>query len=265
MIQSSIVDGEAQARTELAAELLKHFALVSFAFEVVADVLNARGDEPFAPTQSFKVCTALLSKLSTDLRGTALLAERGYPTQAVTVVSSLYETAFTVAYIGSDETLAQEWIDRAMKDPTRLFRPAWDLTVGGLGNLSVDDPQSAAEGHYRTYSQLCMAKHAHPGFLLHYTIETVGEDVFTVNGPNTTDAAIRATAFALEGAAGYTYVALASFIDNHVPANARYALKARATQMGNIRMQLREASAARWPGGDPYPGQWRQTKGKRPS
>lgn len=261
---TDLTDGEAAARSKLAAELAHHFALVSSAFALVADVLSARGSEAFAPTQAFKVCTALLSKLSTDLRGVVLLAERGYPTQAVTVVSSLYETAFAVAYIGSDERLAQEWIDRSLSDPTQSFRSPWVLTVDGLRNLGVGDPESAAEAHYRTYSQLCMAKHAHPGFLLHHAIQKVGEDVFTVNGPNTSDMAVRAVAFALEGAVGLTYIALASFIDNHVPGKTRALLRAKATQMGAARAELREASTRRWPGGDPYPGQWRRAKGSRP-
>jgi hypothetical protein len=256
--------GEAQARSKFAAELSNHLGLMSNAFGLVAEVLGAQSGEPFAPTQAFKVCTALLSKVSTDLRAVMLLAERGYPTQAITVVSSLYESAFTVAFIGPDEGLAQEWVDRAMKDPTRLFRPAWDLTVGGLRNLGLDDPESGAEAHYRTYSQLCMAKHAHPGFLLHHSIQTVGRDVFTVNGPNTSDAAVRATAFTLEGAIGLTYIALASFIDNHVPEKARGLLKTKTNQMGSVRAKLREASARRWPGADPYPGEWRQAKHKQP-
>ena len=261
-LPDDLTDGEAQARSKLIAELEQHFALVSTAFALVAEVLSARDGEAFAPTQAFKVCTALLSKLSTDLRGVVLLAERGYPTQAVTVVSSLYETAFAVAYIGSDERLAQEWIERALKDPTHSFRSPWILTVDGLENLGVDAPESAAETHYRTYSQLCMAKHAHPGFLLHYTIEKVGEDVFTVNGPNTSDVAVRAIAFALEGAVNLAYIALASFIHNHVPANARGLLQAKANEMGSVRAGLQAASASRWLGGDPYPGQWRQAPKK---
>ena len=260
--QTDIVTGEAEARATLVAGLPKYFALVSAAFELTAAVLSARESEPFEPTQAFKVCTALLAKLSTDLRGVVLLAERGYPTQAVTVVSSLYETAFTVAYVGADEGLAQEWIDRAMRDPMRFFRPAWDLTIGGLRALGVDDPESGAVDYYRAYSQLCMAKHAHPGFFMHHTVQLIAEDLFTVNGPSTSDAAVRAIAFALEGAVGLAYIALASFIDHHVPEIARAPLKARATQMGRARVELRAASAARWPGGDPYVGQWRQAKGK---
>src|SRR5262249_57346424 len=99
---SDIAEGESQARSKLAAELPRQFALMNVAFELVAETLNVIGD---VPTQAVKVCTALLSKLSTDLRGIVLVAERGYPTQAVTLASSLYETVFTIAYVGSDETL----------------------------------------------------------------------------------------------------------------------------------------------------------------
>jgi hypothetical protein len=256
---SDIAEGESQARSKLAAELPRQFALMNVAFELVAETLNVIGD---VPTQAVKVCTALLSKLSTDLRVIVLVAERGYPTQAVTLASSLYETAFTIAYVGSDETLAQEWIDRAEKDPTRLFRPAWDLTVGAFRNLGVDDPESTAESYYLMYSQLCMGKHAHPGYILHHSIETVGDDVVIMNGPNTTDAAIRAIDFSLEGSAGLTYVALASFIGNHVPEEARDALKVKAEQMGRIRLELHGESRRRWGSTDPYPGQWR--KDRRP-
>lgn len=109
-----------------------------------------------------------------------------------------------------------------------------------------------------------MAKHAHPGFLLHHAFHRVGEELFIVNGPNTSDAALRAATFALEQAAGLAYIALARFIDNHAPENERASLHAKVNEMGRVRAELRASSILRWPGGDPFPGQWRRVKGKTP-
>jgi hypothetical protein len=202
----------------------------------------------------------LLGKLCTDLRGAVLTAEPGYPTQAVTIVSSLYETAFTVAYIGADERLAQEWADQAQGDPTRSFRSPWTLTYEGLKSLAAKDLEKAVEGHYQTYSQLCMAKHAHPGFLIHHSWERTDQMIIVNNGSNTNDAAIRAIAYALEAAVGLVVIAAVSFIRNHVPESKREALEHRAVELGKSRAELRAESALRWPGGDPYPGTWRRAR-----
>ena len=53
------------------------------------------------------------------LRCAALLAHRGYVVQACRLVASMYEVAFTLAFIGSDDGLAQEWVDH--DHPTRSF------------------------------------------------------------------------------------------------------------------------------------------------
>jgi hypothetical protein len=60
------------------------------------------------------------------LLAAALVAPRGYALQALTLVGSIYETAYTIAAIGSDDVLADEWINH--DDPTRPYKNARHLT-----------------------------------------------------------------------------------------------------------------------------------------
>jgi hypothetical protein len=58
-----------------------------------------------------------LGVLGAELSGHLSLTEKAFN---LIGVGSIYETAFTIATIGSDESLAEEWINHA--DPTQTFR-----------------------------------------------------------------------------------------------------------------------------------------------
>lgn len=161
--QFSLSVAENEAINTLGVELKDHLELTEIAFNLIGRVQTAvpptRLDQV---TQARKVCVTLLIRLSNDLRCSALLAVRGYAVQAVSTVASMYEVTFTLAAIGSDEVLAQKWIDH--DDPTKPFMPIKNLTTLAVTKLGIPDPATAAKKQYLTYRQLCMAKHANPLF-----------------------------------------------------------------------------------------------------
>lgn len=93
----------------LAPVLHDHAVLTERAFNLIGNAMS-RLPEFHLPevSQSRKLVTALLLRLSNDLRAAALLALRGYPLQATALVASMFEVAYCVAYIGSDDSRAQE-------------------------------------------------------------------------------------------------------------------------------------------------------------
>jgi hypothetical protein len=54
----------------------------------------------------------------------------------------MYETAYTIAAIGSDDVLADEWINH--DDPMRPYKSARQLTREGLAKLKVPDVDTQA-------------------------------------------------------------------------------------------------------------------------
>ena len=85
----------------LAPDLGDHLRLCQRTFELISSVLKTLPERRAVDTPlAWRVGVGLLIKISNDLRTVALLAARGYPVQAATVASSLYESAVTVAYIG---------------------------------------------------------------------------------------------------------------------------------------------------------------------
>ena len=127
MPAESLGEAEHLAQKHLGAELDDQLNLTEAAFNLICETLSQIPERPLHEVpQSLKVSTALLARLSNDLRTASFLAVRGYPTQAVGIVASLYEAAFTIAYIRTDEGLAQEWIEH--DDPTRPFADVRTMT-----------------------------------------------------------------------------------------------------------------------------------------
>lgn len=254
----TLAEAEARAQDALAPRLQKHLALASDAFDLIGFLLAHHPDAPMsALPKAMHVAVKLLLRLSNDLRGVQLHAERGYPLQALTVCASMYEIAYALGYIGPDETLAQKWLDH--DSPARQFRSVKEMTRVTLERLGVTDPETVRH-RYRTYQQLCLAKHANPLLESRYGIEVRGDQVVSMNGPDTSETAVRAAMFALEHAAGLAFIAVAISLQSHFRSymsNEIYTrLAGRTADIGARREELEAAAVARWGNDEPFPGRW---------
>ena len=252
----SLGDAERRALEALEPELNRHGTLTVFAFNVIGTVLSrvpvlAVREVPL----STRVAVNLLIRLSNDLRCAAVLALRGYAVQAASLVASMYEEAYTITLIGSDEELARKWVKH--DDPTSSFRKLRTLMRDALAKLRHPNPEAQTRVEYRVYQQLCMPKHANPLFQMQHGIRLQEGSVVAMNGPDTSESAIRAAWFALEHAAGLAFLALASFVTNHVPPGARGDLMRQVEAIGVVRKELEAAGIERWGSKDPFPGRWR--------
>jgi len=253
----SLGQAELQAMDTLDPQLRDHALLTEQAFNLTGEVLGL-GWLPETPlrevSQSRKVLTALLVRFSNDLRSAALLALRGYPIQAVALVASMYEVAYAIVYIGADDSLAQKWIDH--NDPIRPFRKIKDLTREVWKRLDVTNADGQTKAQYRVYQQLCWAKHANPLFQTQQTYQLHDGNVVARNGPDTSDSAIRAAWFALEHAARLSSLAVAAYVESHIPADQRGDLKNKIEMIGAGSQELARKAAPRFGTEDPFPGKW---------
>lgn len=251
----SLGQAELQAMDTLDPQLRDHALLTEQAFNLIGEVLGRIPETPLRDvSQSRKVLTALLVRLSNDLRSAALLALRGYPIQAAALVASMYEVAYSIAYIRSDDALAQEWIDH--DDPTRPFRQVKHMTEKVLKKLGVTDVDRQTDTQYRVYRQLCMAKHTNPLFQMQHAYQLRDGHVVAMNGPDTSESAIRAAWFALEHAARLSFLAVAAYVDSHIPPDRRGDLKSKIETIGVGSQELASKAAQRFGTEDPFPGKW---------
>jgi hypothetical protein len=252
----SLGDAELRAMQTLERELASYLQVTELAFYAIGLATSRMPELPVREvTQSCKVVTGLLMRLSNDLRSTALLACRGYAVQAVSLVSSMFEVAYTIAAIGSDEKLAQQWIE--YDDPTRTFKDIPTLIRAGLRNLSVPNPNKQFSSEYLIYRQLCLAKHANPLFQRQLAYRLVGNVVESSNGPDTSEPAIKAACFALDHAAHLAIVALRSFVNHQLTLESRNELRRPLAALMAARQKLSDIAQSRGWGKDPFPGKWR--------
>jgi hypothetical protein len=123
----SLAAVERDAAQFLEPELREHGLLNERVFNAIGEAANLAAELPLSQvSQARKVATVLLLRMRDDLRCAGLLELRGYQLQACSLVASIYEAAFAIAAIDSDDDLAQEWIDH--DDPNHPFRQALTLT-----------------------------------------------------------------------------------------------------------------------------------------
>jgi hypothetical protein len=216
----SLADVERDAAQTLEPELREHGLLNQRVFNAIGEAANLGAELPLSQvSQARKVAMVLLLRMRDDLRCAGLLALRGYQLQACSLVASIYEAAFAIAAIDSDDDLAQEWIDH--DDPNHPFRQALPLTETALRKLGIQAPEKHAARRYLVYRQLCLAKYLNPAFQRQRGLKLSGRQMTVKSGPDTSDEGIREAWFALEHAAGLAFVATASFVQNHVPERSR--------------------------------------------
>jgi hypothetical protein len=247
---------ENAARKVLLADLGRHAELAHQAFRL-ADKTVGRiaGKSLDEVPQAQKVVVALVIILANDLRAASILALSGYSTQSADIVAGMYEAAYTVAYVGADETRAQQWIEH--DDPTRSFLPAKNLTEAVVGELNVSDPVQVAKLQYRNYRQLCMAKHSNPLLMKQTTYKLEENTVVAEVGPNTSEPSIRSACFALEHAIGLATFAMERFIQDHLRGASVDDLLREVAELERGREEIKEAAIARWGTEDPDPGKWK--------
>jgi hypothetical protein len=247
---------ERQAVDRLDPELRKHGLLSQRAYNLIGAVVARIPESPLRDVrQSRKVAISLLVRVQNDLRCASLLALRGYPDQACTLVASIYEAAMTIGVVGSDDRVAQEWIEH--DDPNKPFRSTQKMTRDALERLRAPEPEKNAERNYTIYRQLCMVKHLNPLLLSERGYEVVGNAISIGGGPDTSEAGVRIAQFALEKGIGFAFTAMAIFVKEHLNSVETDNLIQQLRELNRDVMTLNEEAAKRWGTENPYPEKWK--------
>jgi len=259
---NDIEASEEKAAESLNREIASHIELIRLTFNFINKTLQLLPKRKLSEiSQAEKVCSSLLLRLTNDLRCIDMLVSRGYPLQAGTLASSVFEIAYTIIFIGSDEARAQRWIDH--DDPKRAFCTVRNMVEsslnkrGKLMSLSNEDIKERVESEYRIYRQFCWPKHTNPLLQKVLGYRDQGGKLLMVNGPDTSEDAIRVAWFALDYTAGLLVFCISVFVEEflagdeimEITQDALLALQER----GNA---LKQAAISRWGQEDPFPGKW---------
>jgi hypothetical protein len=252
--RTGLVPAERDAERQLRSLLRDPTKLAEATFNLVGrSVASIPSGNPSSGLLSSKVTRRLMLRLSNDLRAATRLACLGYAVQSAALIAGLYETALTVIHVGADENHARRWVEH-----TNPLIPAWkpkDLTRSIAAR--VGGGKVTAERLYRRYSQLCMAKHAHPFIEKQHVIPVAPGLVETSNGPDCSEYSQRTSWFALLHGVALALLAQRFFIRDHIPPGGpqdrlREAHALAETKWGELYGQ----AARRWSGKDPFPGKW---------
>lgn len=88
------------------------------------------------------------------------LVEHGYVEQAGTLVSAMFEIAWTLVCVSRDALAAERWTRHS--DPKRPAFSAWQACLEGLRLLGHPEPDKQVRIEYDIYRRLCWCKHGSP-------------------------------------------------------------------------------------------------------
>jgi hypothetical protein len=247
---------EHAAAEKIGAALPDHFSLAVAVFNLVGEtVSHIPEDDRLTNDQALKVTSHLLLRVSDDLRTAAIVARQGYPIQAASLVAGLWEIALTIVHIGTDRDRATEWIEH-MEPTSTPWRPK-ELCHSAVERLGIPSPADAQERLYRTYTQLCMAKHGHPQLQMQHIDVSEPGIIGVMNGPDASDRTLKAIVFALLHGSRLTLLAQGGFVQDHFPlGEARTHLLTARKWLDEGAKKLDLEAQRRWPGADPFPGRW---------
>ena len=210
--------------------------------------------EPGSKLKARNVTVKLLTRIIRDLRCASILCVQGFPVQALTLVSCIFEVAFTVAYIRDDVERADEWW--SYNDPTRPFKVVKEMIEDVVERYGQGRKQ-AVTSKYLVYRQLCQAKHAHPQLERNFGVDNYEDHSVLNAGASASNVAIRASWFAMTHAAGLTMVAVFPIIEHYIiPGRQTSLLPLVLAINAAVDKQNQFAFDQGWDR-DPHPGQWR--------
>jgi hypothetical protein len=95
-----------------------------------------------------------------DLACVRSLLQQGFVEQAGTLVSAMFEIAWTAVYVSRDAAAAERWAGH--DDPKRPAFSAWQACLEGLRLLGHPEPDKQVRIEYDIYRRLCWCKHGSP-------------------------------------------------------------------------------------------------------
>ncbi|MEK4351323.1 hypothetical protein MKX41_10785 [Paenibacillus sp. FSL R5-0475] len=194
---------------------------------------------------SLKVVNSLLMKSINDLRVIWLLSTKGYSIQAATVASSLYESAFNLAYIGNSDSLARIWNNH--NDTTNTpFGSIKKITSEAIKKQSPENFISISNVEYSKYSQLCMAKHANPINQKNHVYKYEEGTIIADSGPEASNHSIRVTCFSIVTSLGFIGYAIVSYVNEHLASYNTAELVSEFDELGKYHTMLYDQFQAKW-------------------
>jgi hypothetical protein len=123
-----------------------------------------------------RIASTLLLRAADDLDGFVTLALGGYPLQAATLGSSLWEKVHCANLVATSDDDARKWlagaIDLSAEHPfyrSKKYRRGFEELAKRI------DAPITFDQTLEHYSSLCRAKHAHPWIMQHFGVRRNGE------------------------------------------------------------------------------------------
>lgn len=175
---------ENDARRRLALKLKPLSRLVARSIGAADALLRLRRARGLSEVS--EVRASLFAQLVMSVRAVSVLAERGYPLQAMSQLASIYELAIALAYAGRNAERASSWIlhdqDKESFPSSKQRKAAVRelLLAGGFDEATVQPAVDVWEDRYKAY---CMAKHGNPKVLKSYGVRRTQRSFAVALGP----------------------------------------------------------------------------------
>lgn len=203
---------ESFARRKMRAPMAGAVRLTNDLLRLGVRIVQSKDEHHTTPSRA---AFFLASRMLNEVRCSELLAQIGYPIQALALTASAFELAYRAVYLRNDVGRARAWAtheDLRYSYPKNLLEAVQDYTKASGG--------TAAQGEtvYRNrYQPIAAAKHANPKALVQFGFLREGEVLHIFLGPVVELSTIKACKIALVECNRLLITVLADLVKYHLP------------------------------------------------
>lgn len=188
----------------------------------------------------------ILMRITDFLRSMRFITLNGYPEQALTLASSIFELSHTAAYFLHNPEAVDKWYscdDIQAKMPNLIGVNDYKNLV--KKNYSYKDLEAHSDNEYKVYKQLCWMKHSHP---IMQDLLLIDNNIQFPIGPYTDEKSINHAWFTIEHSGRLTELV----IGNLVNLKDEESIKSNLESLAKIRGKLHQKVLARFGSNDPF-------------
>ena len=239
----AIARSEAQVGGEARLELAEYLELARDLTEFGGDLVERIADAPGEP-RAFHVGAIILARILTELQACVHLVRLGYAAQAITLVATMVEMMHSLAYIGANETRAEEWM--AWDDPKNAYPGiGFSKTFAAVARSLGVKEQNVKREYETVYREACMVKHGNPLAMAETNVLNSGDTILVLIGPVPSPQFAWLGHAAMQWSTRYALLAVVSFVQSYLPEEDRKALLATAIELSNRHARLSADSKTR--------------------
>ncbi len=244
----SLEAAEYEASQTLKNSIGDNFQFIDFLYNLTVKVNGCFTGRPInRMSASESAAIVLIARIANGLRAVLINSRYGYGAEACSLVASLHEFSYELAFFCQDSKEAEKWIQKS-EHLTAGFGSVRPAIRAVLKNMGVKDVAKHEQLEYEMHQKLCALKHGNPNAMTFHSPAEWAKYGTSRFGPDASEFGQQSICFAIQMAGQSVALALREVVVHLVEAEKQGDLLHLLDEANAMRNRLVVECGKRWSG-----------------